>query len=56
MSLYFCSIALDMLSILAMSVEPECLFYETKKIITAERHSLLPATVEAIESIKSFNQ
>jgi hypothetical protein len=48
--------ALDILSIPAISAEPERLFSETKKIITAERHSLLPATIEAIEGIKSFNQ
>jgi len=54
MSMDFCSMALDMLSIPVMSAEPERLFSEKKKTITAERHPLQPATVEAIESIKSF--
>jgi hypothetical protein len=52
----FCRLALHILSIFAMSAEPERLFSDTKKIITAERHFLLPATIEAIEDIKSFNQ
>jgi hypothetical protein len=47
--------ALDILTIPAMSAEPEHLFSETKKIISSERHSLLPSTIEAIEGIKSFN-
>jgi len=49
------NIGLDLMSTPAMSAEPERLFSETKKIITGERYSLLPATVEAIESIKSLN-
>jgi len=47
--------ALDIITIPAMSAEPARLFSETEKIITSERHSLLPSTIEAIEGIKSFN-
>jgi len=39
-----------------MSAEPECLFSEMKKIIIVEHHSPLPATIEAIESMKRLNQ
>jgi hypothetical protein len=47
--------ALDILTLPAMSAEPKSLFSETKKIITSERHLLLPSTIEAIEGIKSCN-
>jgi hypothetical protein len=47
--------AVDVLSIPAMSAEPERLFSECKRILTSDRHSMQADTLEAIEGLKSFN-
>jgi hypothetical protein len=48
--------ALDLLSIPAMSAEPERLFCECKCILTPDRHSMHADTLEAVEGLKSFNR
>jgi hypothetical protein len=46
--------ALDILSIPAMSAEVERLFSQCKRIITDDRHSLEPDSIEALECVKSL--
>jgi hypothetical protein len=48
--------AVDLLSIPAMSAEPERLFSECKRILTTDRHSMHADTLEAVEGLKSFNR
>jgi hypothetical protein len=48
--------AVDFLSIPAMSAEPERLFSECKRILTNDRHSMHADTLEAVEGLKSFNR
>jgi hypothetical protein len=48
--------AVDVLSIPAMSAEPERLFSECKRILTSDRHSMVAETLEAVECLKSFNR
>jgi hypothetical protein len=48
--------AVDFLSIPAMSAEPERLFSECKRILTTDRHSMHADTLEAVEGLKSFNR
>jgi hypothetical protein len=48
--------ALDILTIPAMSAEVERLFSQRKRIITDDRHSLEPDNIEALECLKSFNR
>lgn len=45
---------LDILSIPAMSVEVERLFFQCKRIITDDRHSLESDNIEALECVKSL--
>jgi hypothetical protein len=46
--------ALEILSISAMSAEVGRLFSQCKPIITDDRHSLEPDSIEALECVKSF--
>jgi hypothetical protein len=46
--------ALGLLSIPAMSSEPERMFSECKRIVTYDRHSLHSDTIEALEYLKSY--
>lgn len=48
-------LAIDMLSIPAMSDEPERLFSRAKQTLNNERAQLAPDTVEALECIKSWS-
>jgi hypothetical protein len=48
--------AVDFLSIPAMSAEPGRLFSECKRILTTDRHSMHADTLEAVEGLKSFNR
>jgi hypothetical protein len=48
--------AVDVLSIPAMSAEPERLFSECKRILTTDRESMHADTLEAVEGLKSFNR
>ena len=52
-----CKTAVEvLLSIPAMSAEPERLFFECKKIIISDLHSMQADTLEGIEGLKSFNR
>jgi hypothetical protein len=46
--------AVDLLSIPAMSAEPERLFSECKRILTTDRYTMHADTLEAVEGLKSF--
>jgi hypothetical protein len=48
--------AVDLLSIPAMSAEPGRLFSECKRILTPDRESMHADTLEAVEGLKSFNR
>lgn len=48
--------SLDILSIPAISAKVEHLFSWCKRIITDDQNSLEPDTIEAFESLKSFNR
>jgi hypothetical protein len=48
--------AVDVLSIPAMSAEPERLFSECKRILTTDREFMHADTLEAVEGLKSFNR
>jgi hypothetical protein len=46
--------AVDLLSIPAMSAEPERLFSECKRILIIDRHCMHAHTLEAVEGLKSL--
>jgi hypothetical protein len=49
------SMAMDLLSIPAMSSENERCFSQAKLVISSQRHSLSPATIQQLTCLKAWN-